>query len=347
MKNGESYLSKTMNILAVLPHYGVTASRFLTDAFERIGFNVFRVGPKYDFHLDMQWEDSEMPKIDLELPKNANWYIDDYVDAATRAGCTPDLVFLNEESYDNLIVNTEKVPSVLWSCDGWPQNYARREMIKPTLAYSNHVGIRIHPLDKLPEGWKYLAGGCAPWVHKYLGLERDDDFCLFSTMYGKRPEICKSLIEEGYRARFGQAKIPEYVRWYNKAWATLHNPQPGEIKWRFFEAASMGCLNISWNCQLFERLRYNPWKHYVPIDVPEVGDDPWPSSSQIMEVLDAIRDNHRYFKNIADAARLHTVVFNSYYNRCQTILADLGMEKEAEQCQPFIDGAWKEHLGEL
>lgn len=337
-----------MNILAVSSWYGANAPRFLVDALERVGFNIFRIGPRYDFHLDMQWTDSEMPKIDLELPKNTNWYIDDYVDMATRVGCTPDLVFISEESYNNLIVNTDKIPSALWSLDGWQNQLDRIDMIKPTIGYQAQPrGNQFEPREEDDPRWKFLPSAAAPWIHQCLGLERTIDFTLLATMYTKRPAIVEGLKSQGFSVIAGQKKTPEYVRGYNKSLATYHNPGWHEAKYRFFESAMIGCLNISATNHIFDRLGYQTWRTYVPVITEMTDDGPWATPEAIGKVLTDIKNNPVFFKGIATAARQLTCERNSYYNRCQTILADLDMEKEAEQCQPFIDGAWKEHLGEL
>ena len=336
---------KDFTVLAIAPHYGANAPRHLVDAMELCGARVIRVGPKYGEHLGMTWADSEMPRVDLEIFKNSNWYIDGFVDAATRRETAPDMVFLSEESYNNLIVNTEKVPSVFYSCDGWPENYARAEMVKATKNYSNHIGIRVRPIDTLPEPWEFLPGGCAPWIHKYLGLERMTDFCLFGSEYGKRKEICEAL-SLLFSVEHGQVKTPGFVSYNNRSLCTLHNPQPGEVKWRFFEAASMGCINISWGCQLFERLGYKAWTHYFPINVLEDCDDPWPNIEQMEWAVNDIKNNHVFFRRMATIARQHTIENHTYYHRAKRIFEDLGFGEMAEKAQEKIDGAWSEHLGE-
>lgn len=335
-----------MNILAVLPHYGATASRFLVDAFERMGHRVFRVGPLYDFHLDMQWDTDEMPKVDLVLPKNANWHIDDYVDAATRAGYAPDFVFISEESYNNVIVNTEKVPSALWSVDGWPENYARRGMINATISYTSHPrGIRIRQQPELPQGWYWLPGGAFPSVHRYLGLERDIDFTLFATFYTERPRIVKEIKNSGLTIKVGQAKTPEYVIAYNRALCTLHQPGYFEIKWRFWESCLMGCINISSHTPPLDWLGYKPWIHYISVPAIETDDGPWPDSSEAIKIMLEIKKYPTFFRQIANEARKYTVANHTYYNRAKQIGSDLGIIDLIRSSEIAIENALADNEG--
>ena len=336
---------KPFTILAVAPWYGANSVRFLVDAMERIGCRAIRIGPVYDQHLGMPWRKEEVPSVDFILPKESDWHVDSLLDLATARIGAPDLVIISEENYRNTIVNTEKVPSVFYSCDGWPQNYDRAGMVKATKNYPNHpLGIRIHPRTEEDPRWTYLAGACAPWLHKYLGLERDTDFALMASQYGDRLRICRGLGEAGFTVKFGSAKPLGYVKIYNRSLCTLHNPQPGEIKWRFFEAAAMGCINISWYTQLFERLGYKPWIHYYPIHVEEVGDDPWPTTEQMGTAVSEIKNNPRFFKQIADVARKHTIARHTYYHRVVRIFEDLNMEGWAVKAEEKVEEAWKEHL---
>lgn len=336
---------KPLTILAIAPFYGANSVRFLIDAMERCGAKIVRVGPVYRNHLNMEWTKEELPPVNYELPKEANWYIDGLMDFVTSRFGAPDLIFLSEENYKNIIVNTEKIPSIFYSCDGWPENYDRADLVKATRNYTNHpLGIRIHPRTEEDLRWAYLSGACAPWLHKYLGLERDTDFCLLASMYGDRPKICRELAAKGFIVRSGSAKLDNYVKIYNKSLCTLHNPQPGEIKWRFFEAAAMGCINISWHTPLFDRLGYKPWIHYYPLHVEEVGDDPWPTIDQMITAVSEIKSNPKFFKQIVDEARHYVIAHDTYYHRAIQVFSDLGFHEWAMKAAEKANRAWEEHL---
>lgn len=338
-----------MNILAISSWYGANSVRFLVDAMERCGATVFRVGPMYQDHLGMRWEEHELPKVEWELPKDSTWYVDEIMDFATTRGATPDLVFIGEESYHNYIFNTEKVPSVLYSVDGWPENYERIETIKPTIGYTSHpLGIYIRQRTEPDPRWRCLTAACAPWLHRYLGLERNTDFLLLATMYTKRPGICEGIRDRGFSVKTGQEKTEGYVKWCNRSLTTLHNPGYNEIKYRFYESAAMGLLNLSWHTQLFDEQGYRPWVHYVPVSTEETDDGPWAAVESIASVLLDIKRNPAFFRQIADTARVHTVTKHSYYSRVATILSDLTSylpdDPMLDAALGRVEGAWGEHL---
>ena len=338
-----------MKILIIQPWYGANSARYITDAMELCDAHIFRVGPRYGEHLGMVWGDSEMPKIDIELPKEIDWNMDFLIDRAAREfRFIPDMVFISEENYRNQIKNTEKIPSVFYSCDGWEKNYRRADMVKATFNYTNHPrGIRQQPQKELPKGWSWLPGAALPSVHRYLGLERDIDFVLLATMYTERPRIIKEIADAGFITKVGQVKTNEYVKIYNKSLCTLHNPGWFEVKWKWWEAAAMGCLLISSYTPPLDWLNYRPWVHYVPVPAVETNDGPWPDSKKAIEIIRDIKNNRPFFQQIADAAREHTIKHHSYYNRCKTVFIDLGFKEVAEKAQEKIDGAWAEHLGQI
>ena len=335
-----------LTILAILPFYGANSPRYLIDAFERIGARIIRVGPVYRNHLGLDWKPEELPPVDYELPKEANWYVDGLIDLVTPRFGAPDLVILSEENYRNVIVNTEKVPSVLYSVDGWPDQLARREEINATISYSSQpYGNNFAPRSTSAPGWKYLSAAAAPWVHQYLGFERTVDFCLLATMYTKRPGICDGIRERGFSVKAGQERTLGYVRWCNRSLATLHNPGYYEIKYRFYESAAMGILNLSWHTPPYDLQGYKPWINYVSVDTVDTDDGPWPTAEIISESLNNIKKNRPFFQQIADAARNLTVRENSYYNRCAQIFTDLDMpEWTARANEKAFNAAWQEHL---
>jgi hypothetical protein len=322
-------IMKKLNVIALMPWYPANGPRWMADAFEQMGHRVFRVGPTYFDHMGLKWPKKELPKVNIPFPKTIKWVLNDIVNCATEEGFAPDLLFLSEENYQNEIVPTDKVPVVLWSADGWAQNFARREMIKPTLAYCNHPrGVVPSRQDTIPDGWKFLPTGAAPWIHKYdPDLERFFDFTLFCTMYGQRPHICQGLKELGFHVLSGQATTADFIMGYNYGRFTYHNAQTQwEAKFRLFEAAAMGCVNIADSNPLFSVLGFIPFQHYIPIEEfePEFDSDLWPSAAAIGR---AIRRCENY-PDISQKARWLVENNHTYQHRCRQILFDLGLSDD-------------------
>lgn len=328
----------SFTVLCVMPFYPANAPTFFAAAFEHIGCRVIRIGPVYSTHMALTWSAEDLPTINLGLPReSAEWHLPHLVEWCTKHIAAPDLLFLSEENYQTHIITETRIPSVLWSADGWPNNYARAVLWQPTLAYCNQpFGNAIHPQKETPKPWRFLPGAAAPWVHKRFNtLQRNVDFCLFATMYNKRPELCQQLIERGFNVACGQRANKEYVRGYNLALATYHNPGWYEVKWRWFEAAAMGCINLSEYCPLLPQLGYLEHEHYLPVPTefaPEFGDH-WPAAATLAENITWLRDNKEQAKEIADNAWQFTFRRHTYYNRLKVIFSDLGMGKLVEQAE--------------
>lgn len=230
-------MNKKLNVLALFPWYPANAPRFFADAFEQLGHRVFRVGPTYFDHYGLQWPKDELPLVDHEIVRESPvWNLNGCLDVAAKNGIVPDLIFLSEETYQTRIVPTDKVPVVLWSADGWPDAFARKKVIQPTIAYTQHpFGVNPAPQLHIPDGWKFLPAGYSTKFHKYLNLpERQIDFTLYCTMYGKRQQLCDELSNLGFEVSSGQRTISDYVYGYNNGLFTYHNCNgQAEVKWRF------------------------------------------------------------------------------------------------------------------
>ena len=328
-------------ILAVGPWYPVTAFTFFVSAFERIGCKIVRGGPAYSDHMGLKWDD--LPLVDLKFAREEKrWNLNGFVDWCTLHHGAPDLLFVSEENYQTDIVPTKKVPSVLWSADSWPNCYERANLYQCTLNYINQpLGNRFHPRETEDPRWRFLPGAAAPWVHCNLNLERDFDFCLLASSYGKRPELCQGLTDRGFKVWSGQAITKTYVEAYNRSLCTYHNPGYSEVKWRFFEAAAMGCVNISGESNLFFQLNYIPWVHYVPIETPY--EDEWPETDSLAITVSDLKKKLSILKDIARSARLHTLTNHSYLNRVKTIFSDLGMAEMVAKADDAIGKMLEEY----
>lgn len=338
-----------MNVLAVMPWYPANAARFFVDAFEHLGHKVFRVGPTYFDHYGLQYAPEELPMVDQEFLRNSWWQLDSIIDAATRAGFSPDLIFLSEENYQNQIGPTTKVPVVLWSADGWPNCYERRNMIQPTLAYTNHpLGVNPAPRTTIPEGWKFMPGAAdLVWHAKEdtTGYPIQYGFCLLATMYGPRKEICEKLSRDPYdfSTVYGQLGPELYRFYYSRSLATYHNCNgQAELKWRYMESAAMGCINICDKNFLLEPMGFWPWVHYVPIGsfTKEYDDDLWPSSKAIGRAILHLNEYPDISSHISRRARAKVERHDRYENRVRLILNDLGYGK----CDPEIDIDYDQRL---
>lgn len=332
-----------MNILCVMPWYPANAARFLADAFEAFGHRIFRCGPTYFDHYGISYQPSELPLIHLRIQRRQAWNLDEYIQHAGKYGFSTDMVFLSEEGYDNVIVPTEKVHTVLWSADGWPNCYRRKDTIRPSLAYTNHpLGVNPHPLTATPDGWKFLPGGFDSKWHSSIGIGSEYpliDFCLAATMYGKRPELCHALRAAGLTVHDRNVGPIEYRQVYNNARYTYHNANgQHEIKWRFFEAAAMGCVNICDENLLLDALGFEPWEDYIPIwrFDPQYDADGWPTAASLLRVI-----RHTplaQWEHIREHVRTRVLGSDSYLHRAKQILYDLHVPLRDEHIElPHYD----------
>lgn len=314
-----------MNIVAIGPWYPANSWRYLIDAFERSGHTVIRQGPAYNDHAGIDWGSFEV-QVDREWEREAKvWNFDECVEWSTAHGKTPDLLIVSEENYQTDIIPTTKVPSVLISYDGWSNSFARKALFQPTVAFTNHpMGVRPHPLTKMPAGWHYLPGACAPWVHVNRGYKRRPvDFALYATPYGPRPAICQGLRERGFVVGSGLVDAEMYVHGFNEALCTFHNANRQlEIKWRAFEAFAMGCVVMSDPCSLFAQLGYQSGVHYL--EVLDEADD-WPTIDAIADCVRALRQNPERAAMITTAAEQHTLAEHTYFHRVKMILDAVGL----------------------
>lgn len=332
-----------LNVLCVGPQYPATAARYLFDAFGAVdGIHVTLCGPEYNDHYGIDWGTFKVVS-DIPLPKEApEWNIKDFVDTATSLGNAPDLVLIAEENYKTNIINTVDIPTVLLSYDGWPNAFDRYHMVKPTLAYTCHpYGVRPAPVDKTPVPWRFLPTACHPPVHhsmvknhsdKYFA-KRSHAFVLHATPYGKRPDLCKYLEENGIGVTAGLVNTTTYVVDYSYGLCTYHNCcYQEEIKYRFFEAAAMGCINITDvpnNPRIFNQLGLIAGIHYIPVAITETGDDPYPDFADILKAVKSVLNDKRMAKSISKAAHAWVMNGHTYFHRAKQILTDLGMHRYA------------------
>lgn len=324
---------KPLTILAVGPYWPAGSFRYLTEAFEHIGAKVYRVGPIFIRHGDIDWPEDIFPYINLRLNPGSRWEVPNYVDLCKAQIGAPDLIIYHEETYHNDIIPKTDIPSILWSFDGWEQNFNRIDAFQATKGFINHpFGVRAQPRLVQDSRWSYMPGAAAPWVHRDLGLTRDVDFVLLATMYGYRQDLCSGLsgnftVESGFR------KTEEFVELHNRGLLTYHNCNgQEEIKVRFFEAAAMGICIASDHTYLFDRLGFKLWEHYIPcpVDVQSKGDwhEIWPSQATMGMVMEWVKDHPTDARQIAKNCQRKVLNQETYYHRAREMLQSVGLWNE-------------------
>lgn len=324
---------KPLTILTVGPYWPAGSFRYLTEAFEHVGARVYRVGPTFPKHGDVDWLEGDFPFIHLKLNPGSRWEVPNYVDLCTAQVGAPDLILYSEETYHNDIIPKPDIPSILWSFDGWRQHFNRIDAFRATQGFTNHpFGVRAQPRLKEDPRWEYLPGAAAPWVHKDLHLTRDIDFVLLATMYGYRPELCMGLVNE-FTVEGGFRKTKQFVDLHNRGLLTYHNCNgQEEVKVRFFEAAAMGiCITSDHTC-LFDRLGFSPWAHYIPcpVDVQSKSDEPdwheiWPSVETMAMVMRWVKEHPSEARRIAENCQELVLRSHTYYSRAFTMLHRVGL----------------------
>lgn len=314
---------KQFTVLIVAPWYPAGPIRFISEAFERIGCRVVRMGPVYNDHMGLDWGSDIVVPDQSFYQQLSLWNLNYCVDLCTSAHQAPDMLLISEEDYQTDIIPTKKIPSVLWSMDGWPRNYDRADLFQCTVNFTNHpLGIDLYPREEIDPRWRFMPAAAAPWIHRDLKLKRDFDFCLLASSYGRRESLCKELGKIEFRVWHGQATTQTYMEAYNRSIATFHNARRGEIKFRFWEAAAMGCINISGWSRLFRELGYLPYEHYIPITTPD--ENEWPSVDDLADSIRNILGNKDRWNNITHTARKRTLYNDTYYHRCRQIFLALG-----------------------
>ena len=317
---------KSLRILAVGPWYPNTAPQYLMQAFERMGHQVVRFGPDYNNPYDIPWAEQWRVPIDLPCARESGWDLDTAVDRCTQLWGTPDLLFAHEETYHNPIITTQKVPIILYSIDGWPENYERYENYRPTIAYmEDPLGIRAYPRTEQDPRWRFMPGAAAPWAHKDLHLQRTLDFYFCGSLYVNRPVLCEFLQKRGFVVEYGKADTGTYRDKLSSALATLHDcNREDRIKWRLFEGMACGCTMISDHTQLLRWLGYKPWEHYLPVpDVMCPLGEPAPDIEAVAQLLSWIKNEPTKARIIAENGKRWTLEHHTYYHRAATVLAHL------------------------
>lgn len=162
-------------------------------------------------------------------------------------------------------------------------------------------GITNHPFNAFDLGYKYLPGACYPKHHRFINREfnqRDLDCVLFAGMYHPRPEICQELKNMGVNIEYGNVNITNYEKLHNRSLCTWEFSGNQEfIKWRFFEAMSMGCIVITDRLGLMDRLGFKPDVHYLEYKPVPIGDGrTGPRALDLKDIIYKIKSDSSLWK---------------------------------------------------
>ena len=318
---------KKIKILFVSCWYPANIQRFLAEGLKSIGCDVRLVGQVVTDHYNIKWDDRDIPKIFFEVSKTDPMDLSAIVDKSTVLGFTPDIVILNDW-WDFKIERTEtRIPFILIEHEGWEANLKRIHEWQPTVAFTGQpYGVHVQPRTEIYTGFKWLPGACLPSVHPFLNYDREFDFVLLAMMYDPRPRICAALEKMGFRIKYGNVPINEYAILHNKALTTYACSNGQEyVKWRVFEAMSMGCLVLSDKFALMEKL-FTDGVHYLSIKTDNLPDGR--TALNIEDLADKIclcRRNKDLVERITRNAFIEVRAKHTYQDRAKMILSKLGI----------------------
>ncbi len=321
---------KPLNILFLATWYPSNIQRWLAEGLKQLGHNVKLAGQVVTNHYDIQWPDKDIPELFFEVDKLAPMDLTKVVDESTQRGFTPDILLLNDW-WDFTIERTERrIPFGLISHEGWNRDFKRSYEFQPTAAFTGQpFGVHAEPRTEIYPGYNWLPGACLPSVHPLLNYDREYEFILMAMMYDPRPRICESLKKMGLRIRFGNVNIDDYAILHNKALTTMCCSNGQEyIKWRNFEAMSMGCLVLSDKFFLMEKL-FTDNVHYLSVKTDRLEDGR--TALNVDDMYDKImmlRKNPDIFERITRNAFIEVREKHTYMHRAKMILEKLGVIKE-------------------
>jgi len=314
-----------LNILFLSIWYPANIQRWLAEGFRQIGCNVKLIGQVVTDHYNIKWHAKDIPNLFFEVAKNDPIDLSAIVDRAVALGYTPDILILNDW-WDFKIEKTEtRIPFVLLNHEGWESNLKRIDEFKPTLAFTGQpFGVHVEPRTEIYPGYQWLPGACLPSVHPLLNYDREYDFVLFAMMYDPRPRICSELERMGFRIKYGNVPINEYAIMHNKA-LTTYSCSNGQqyIKWRVFEAMSMGCLVLSDKFILMEQL-FTENVHYLSVATDDLPDGR--TALNVNDLADKIilcRRNKEIVERITKNAFIEVRSKHTYLQRAKMMLQKL------------------------
>lgn len=316
-------------ILFVSTWYPANVCRWMSSAFEDYGYEVIRVGKTYFDHYGIQWEPELLPAVAQEVDVNAPLDLPQIV-----AQYNPDILFFWDwigplDNVEQTRKLRQKIPVILMEHEGWPGNFERMNLIDPTLKYTAMPhGVVGHTCNAHAMGYRYLPGACYPKYHGKVverHEDRDIDCVLYAGMYNPRPEICKQMEDMGINMKYGQVNINDYKAMHNRALCTWEFGGGQEyVKWRIFEAMSMGCLVLSDRFALMDRLGFYPDTHYIEYKPVPLGDGrTGPRAEDLKEKIIEIKEHPGIWEHITQNAFNQVRRYHTYRRRVERIIRDI------------------------
>ena len=264
-----------MKILFLSTWYPSNIIRWLSTGFEQAGCEVKRCGKIIRNHYGIFWPEEDYPEILFEVPLNEALNLKRVLGQSAEKGFEPDILVVNDDWVNMPLEETvSDIPLCLIQHEGWRSGLQRIDDFKPDVAYTGQpYGVFDEPRKEIYPGFKHLLGACNPQAHPFLAKDRfgdvtrDYDFVFFGALsYDKRQDICRSLDSGFFTVKYGQVACKEYAKYHNRALTTMECSGGQQyIKWRIFEAMSMGCIVISDRFDLLDTI-FEAGVHYLPCD---------------------------------------------------------------------------------
>lgn len=321
-------------ILFIAEWYPANIQRWLAHGFVQAGCDVRLAGPVVMNHYKLNNE-YDLPDVFLPLNKKDTINLPDIIDKSTQCGFAPDILLFHDW-WDSPIEKTEtRIPFVLIEHEGWDWHFKRIHEFLPTIAYTGQpYGVFDEPRVTIYPGFEWLPGACDPFAHPFLNLKRTYDFCFLGALsYDQRLFLCDSIKNAGFSIHYGQEDIYNYAQYHNKSICTMECSGGQQyVKWRIFEAMSMGCVVISNQFTLLNKL-FVPGEHYIPCKTGTEKDGR--ISLDVKDLLKNIKmlKNHKGFSDIVATRAFSEVRKNhTYYHRAKKILHRLGITSLPYMC---------------
>jgi len=320
-----------VKILFVTSWYSSNINRWLSEAFVDAGCEVIRVGQTNFKHYGIEWDNN--PKVTEEFketdPLNLPRLVDKYKpDILLMWDWTGEPPAYQVEDVDSTRKLKDRLPFIYVQHEGWENALKRKDIFNPSLCYTGMpYGVRSSPCNALTMGYKYLPGACYPQVHRKLNPyeKRDLECVLFAGMYYPRPEICKELIDMGVKLKYGNVPVFEYEKEMNRSLTTWEfSGGTDYIKWRIFEAMSMGTVVLTDRFHLLDKLGFEPNVHYLEY-TPVYGnnDEFIPEALDLFLMIQDVKEQSKY-DYISEKAYEFVRANHTYSHRVQQILSAIG-----------------------
>lgn len=329
-----------MKILFLSTWYPSNIIRWLSTGFEQAGCEVKRCGKVIRNHYGIFWPEEDCPGILFEVSLNEPLNLKKVLDESAKNGFEPDILIVNDDWINIPLEETVgDIPLCLIQHEGWNAGLQRIEKFKPDVAYTGQpLGVFDEPRKEIYPGFKYLPGACSTIAHPFLqrerfmsDMKRDLDFVFFGALsYDNRQDICRYL-NSRFIIKYGQVACEEYRKLHNRSLTTMECSGGQQyIKWRIFEAMSMGCVVISDRFDLLDTV-FESGEHYLPCDWKLQADGRrYLDSKHLRQQIEFLKNNPDEYRRVQENAFRLVREKHTYLHRAKMILADLGFGEKVE-----------------